>query len=354
MLTSTKSEYFIKLLFSYVDEKQKLNIVKFNKSLQNIINITIANYKYFTGRYIIYESKGIGKEYIGTNNKLVYEGEFFHGERKGKGKEYWAFLDDGNVKYEGEFLHGQWNGKGREYYFNNILVYEGEFLNGKRHGKGIRYNGKDKIEFEGKFVNGKEWEGKSHIFLANNYISSGGLFQDTYIDDKNRVIKKEYFWTGKLLFEGEYRDDLKWNGKGYDPDGKVAYELINGNGKVKEYNKNTFQLIFDGEYLNGKKHGNGKEYDEKGKLVYEGEYFKGKRQGKGKKYDSYYGTLVYEGGYLNDKRHGKEKEYFYDNGELKFEGEYLYDFKFKGKLYKNGKLEYEGEFLYNKQWNGKG
>ena len=45
---------------------------------------------------------------------------------------------------------------------------------------------------------------------------------------------------------------------------KDAYS--NGNGKV--YNKN--ELIFEGEYLNGKKI-RGKEY-QNGKLIFEGEY----------------------------------------------------------------------------------
>ena len=63
--------------------------------------------------------------------------------------------------------------------------------------------------------------------------------------------------------------------------------------------------------------------------------------------------LLFEGEYLNGKRNGKGKEY-YDNGNLKFEGEYLYDYKYKGKYYINNKLEYEGEYLYNKKWNGKG
>ena len=39
--------------------------------------------------------------------------------------------------------------------------------------------------------------------------------------------------------------------------GTVIYELINGNGKVKEYN-NEEKIIFEGEYLNGKRW-NGKE-----------------------------------------------------------------------------------------------
>ena len=109
MLKNIKTTYFIKLLFSYVDEKQKLKIMKYNKSLKKIININIVNYKFFTGKYIIYESNGIGKEYKGTNDELVYEGEYFHGERKGKGKEY----ENGNLIFEGEYLNGKRHGKGK-------------------------------------------------------------------------------------------------------------------------------------------------------------------------------------------------------------------------------------------------
>ena len=32
---------------------------------------------------------------------------------------------------------------------------------------------------------------------------------------------------------------------------------------------------------------------------------------KGKEYDSYYGELIYEGEYLNGKRNGKGREYFF-------------------------------------------
>ena len=73
MLKNIKAAYFIQLLFSYVDEKQKLKIVKSNKRLQKNIGISIINYKLFTGKYIIYESIGFGKEYdYGVN--LRFEG----------------------------------------------------------------------------------------------------------------------------------------------------------------------------------------------------------------------------------------------------------------------------------------
>ena len=49
---------------------------------------------------------------------------------------------------------------------------------------------------------------------------------------KNRK-GKEYDNDGKLRFENEYLNDLKWNGKGYNPFNNVIYKLINGSGKIK-------------------------------------------------------------------------------------------------------------------------
>ena len=73
-----------------------------------------------------------------------------------------------------------------------------------------------------------------------------------------------------MEYEGEFRYDRKCNGKGYDESGNIIYELINGNGKVKEYNNNG-KLAFEGEYLNYKKNGKGKEFDYNGTLEFEGE-----------------------------------------------------------------------------------
>ena len=50
----------------------------------------------------------------------------------------------------------------------------------------------------------------------------------------------------------------------------IVYELKGGKGFIKEYNDNG-KLIFEGEYLNGKRNGKGKEYNKYGKLIFEGE-----------------------------------------------------------------------------------
>ena len=119
-------------------ERNKLKLIKYNKSLQENMNISLINYKNFSGKYIIYEQNGKGKEY-----------------------DY-----DGKLKFEGEYLNGERNGKGKEYDYNGKLRFEGEYLNGKRNGKGKEYND-DKLIFEGEYLNGKRWNGnvKESIFL---------------------------------------------------------------------------------------------------------------------------------------------------------------------------------------------
>ena len=44
MLKNIKSTYFNSIIFSYVEEKQKLKLIIYNKSMQKSLNITIFNY----------------------------------------------------------------------------------------------------------------------------------------------------------------------------------------------------------------------------------------------------------------------------------------------------------------------
>ena len=66
--------------------------------------------------------------------------------------------------------------------------------------------------------------------------------------------------------------------------------------------------------------GNCREYEEN-HLIFEGEYLNGKRNGKGKEYISLNGSIRFEGEYLNGKRNGYGIEYNTDK-QLKYEGEY--------------------------------
>ena len=82
---------------------------------------------------------------------------------------------------------------------------------------------------------------------------------------------------------------------------EIIYELINGNGTIKDYVNDI--LMFEGEYKNGKKW-KGKEYNSKGKLLFKGKYSNGEKQ-KGKEYDSE-GTLIFKDEYWMEKN-GMEK-----------------------------------------------
>ena len=76
-------------------------------------------------------------------------------------------------------------------------------------------------------------------------------------------------------------------------------KLAPWNGYGKEFCLKSKKLIYEGEYLNGKRNGKGKEYDFDGKVIFEGKYLNGKRNGKGKEY--YRNYITFEGEYLNGK-----------------------------------------------------
>jgi len=195
----------------------------------------ILEYKYLNGKI-----ENV-KEY-NNSFRLIYEGEYLKGRRNGKGKEY---DEEERLIFEGEFLNGKrWKGKEYKYNFSGILTLECEKLNGERNGKGKEYDRYGSLIFEGEYLYNYKRRGKAYV--------------------------KDY-----LEFEGEYLFDRKWNGKGYDENGNVIYELINGNGRVREYNDDQV-LIYEGDYSDGKRNGKGKEF-EYGKIIFEGNFLEGKR-----------------------------------------------------------------------------
>ena len=171
MLDNIKSFYYFKLLFSYLNEKRKLKLIKYNKNLQDKINITLLNYRLLSERYIIYEAKDKVKEY-NNYDELIFEGEYLNGVKNGRGKEY----EVGSLIFEGEFLNGKiWNGIGKEYVGTDTLLYEGEYLNGERNGKGKEYYPDGKLLYEGEFKN-REWNGNGTEYYKNGKIKYSGEF----------------------------------------------------------------------------------------------------------------------------------------------------------------------------------
>ena len=349
MLDNIKSIIIMKKFFTYLNEEIILKIIKYNKRIQRKINISLIDFKLISGKYIIYESNKLMKEYNSFNDELLFEGEYLSGKKNGKGKEY--FYNE--LIFEGEYKNGKRNGKGKEF-DSGQLIFEGEYLNGKKW-TGIGYhtvidNNLYKPEKENNFffeyndnydlLNYKKIDEKENVLIKNviyelkdgkglvkEYNGNKLIFEGEYLNGEKNGKGKEYNRNGNLIFEGEYLNGKRWNGLGYDTKNNLIYKLKSGKGFVKEYYLNNL-LKFEGEYLNGERNGKGKEY-----------------------YSN--GNLEFEGNYRYNKRNGQGKEYNY-NGNLKFEGEYLYNYKIRGKEYNKGILEYEGEFLFHKKWNGKG
>ena len=276
------------------------------------------------------------------------------------------------------------------------------------------------MRFIGIFRKGKLWNGEGYnskneciyklkdgLGFVKEIDEYGYLkYEGEYLNGERNGSGKEYF-KEVLVFEGKYLNGKKWDGKGYNKNQKLIYELKDGNGFIKEYDVFN-ELKFEGEYSNGEINGKGKEYDIFSRLKFEGEYINGEKNGKGKEYDN--NELIFEGEYFsNFKNNGREymkiqkkpikininnikgikkrkvvdfeednelnqtnynikldneisdylfgiineKGYikeFYDNGKLKFEGEYLNGERNGiGKEYKNDKLKYEGEYLNGKR-----
>ena len=375
IIENIKSSYSIKNLFLFLSERQKLKMIIYNKRLKKILGVNIDAYKKVSGKTIIVGKNGIIKESIG--NKLVFEGYYLNGKKNGVCKE---FYKNGKLKFNGNYSNGKRNGKGSEFHDNGELKFKGEYLNGKKwNGTLYSINGSDHFEIKKGRGNIKEFnyykKAAYEPFLGNyfeNYEDASEIiFEGEFLNGEMRG--KEYYHYGKLKFKGEYLDERRWNGKGYNIDGVLQFEIKDGKGHIKEYNQDgemefegeylngvrhgkgkeyiNRELSFEGEYLNGERNGKGKEYNYKGLLKFEGEYLNGEKMGKGKEYN-YKGTLIFEGEYLNGEKHGKGKEYNF-KGKLVFEGEYSKGKRNgKGKEYNdNGELIFEGEYSFGKRKN---
>ena len=155
------------------------------------------------------------------------------------------------------------------------------------------------------------------------------MFEGEYLNDYPNGKGTEYYDNGQIKFIGEYSNGKRWNGNGYDIYGNKKFEIKEGKGHIKEYEDHNYNLIFEGDYLNGEKNGYGKEFYKNGYIKFEGEYLNEKRWN-GKIYDKY-GNNEYE------IKEGKVyiKEYNEFNDKLLFEREYL-----------NGEKEKENNIIF--------
>lgn len=144
-------------------------------------------------------------------NQPQYEGDFVHGMKKGKGKQYYP---NGFLQYEGDFIWHHMQGAGKLYYPTESptaeelargvtnLHYEGHFFEDLKHGKGKVYSRNGILEAEGQFKEDM-MTGQGTLYYANG--------QATYIGDlvqgKKHGRGDYYNEEGKIIYSGEFIND---------------------------------------------------------------------------------------------------------------------------------------------------
>ena len=71
--------------------------------------------------------------------------------------------------------------------------------------------------------------------LGKKYYKGKLDYVGDYLNGKRNGKEEKYDYNGILIFEGEYLKGKKWNGIGYDPEGKREYELKEGKGDAEKF-----------------------------------------------------------------------------------------------------------------------
>ena len=97
-----KSDYFLQKLYDNMTKKKKLEIVKYNKKIQNRINLSVKNYKEYSETFTPIEMEIIPKkgEYgqfinIDENDELYYH--IYFNDNKEEIKNKYRFYEEDKV-----------------------------------------------------------------------------------------------------------------------------------------------------------------------------------------------------------------------------------------------------------------
>lgn len=228
----------------------------------------------FEGEFVNHMKQGNGIMYL--KGQLIYQGEFIQNKKQGHGILYKdgsihyeghfrndlmdgygilyyeedliapyqalreQYLHLNQPQYEGDFVHGMKKGKGKQYYPTGFLQYEGDFIWHHMQGAG-------KLYYPTESPTAKE------LFLGVTALQYDGYFFEDMKHGKGKIYSRQ----GILEAEGQFKEDAM-TGQG------VLY-YANG------------QASYKGELVHGKKHGRGDFYNEEGKIIYSGEFIDDER-----------------------------------------------------------------------------
>ena len=265
-----------------------------------------------------------------------YIGTFQKGIPAGKGR---AYSLSHETIYQGFWKDGMFEGPGTQWYINGYRV-EGTFHQNLLTGEGKVFRSDGLVVFLGSFENGQK------AGVGKEYDESGCEYQGEFKNNQ-RNGKGVLIRGGEVIYDGFWKNGLK-HGKGKEVVGTSIYEgefrcgLREGKGKL--YRKDG-QEIYTGDWWQGKRHGRGQELL-KGDIVYIGEYRDDRCNGEGCQLQN--NVMIYKGGFVNGMREGKGVLYNADQTIAK-EGTFKrHRLNGEGKIYHGpGKGFYEGMIVDN-------
>ena len=134
--------------------------------------------------------------------------------------------------------------------------YEGYHSNGAKNGKGTEHCHGGTTPFEGTHKNGKKIE-ETDETVKYDFSEYRPYSKYSELENEKGI---ECYGNGKIHFQGEFFEGLKWNGITYNYNGEKEFEITNGNGFGNEWDEiEKYNIYFKGNYLKGEKSGKGEE-----------------------------------------------------------------------------------------------
>ena len=300
-----------------------------NKYFRNRKNIEDENYKktlivsFMKGYIFRKKYKNFLKEELKKHGKDLYEQYL----KITKNEKVSQILNNNNQQIS-KYLSTNWD----EFYSEDpVKEIIAKITNIKKYSKGLIFKYKNKN------------------FKSENIMECLASAKYCYVGEVELYTNKkcgngEIIYSNGAREKGTYYND-EFNGWNtyIDQEGILYVGLFNKmglNGKGLRYNK-EINHIYKGDFLNGLRHGKGKDYRNNSK--YEGDFRKDKKCGKGKiVFDS---GDIYEGEFNDNKFNGYGHYIWFKNGH-EYKGNYL-NGKFHGEgFYRWGKNEYyNGEYV---------
>ncbi|MCY9549827.1 AAA family ATPase [Lysinibacillus xylanilyticus] len=228
----------------------------------------------FEGEFVNHMKQGNGIMYL--KGQMIYQGEFIQNKKQGNGilykdgQVYYEghfrndLMEGYGILYYEEDVIAPFKESREQYPHLNQPQYEGDFVHGMKKGKGKQYYPSGFFQYEGDFI-WNHMQGAGKLYYAPESPSTEELakgvtslqYEGYFFEDMKHGKGKNYSRQGELVSEGQFKEDaMTGHGTLYYANGQASYI---------------------GDLVNGEKHGRGDYFNEEGKIIYSGEFINGER-----------------------------------------------------------------------------